>query len=45
MYPQEFWVLCLGASYVHCGMDVDTEHILQPHNDNCGPTGIKIFSG
>lgn len=45
MYLLEYQVLCLGTSYVYSGMDVDTEHILQQHNDNSSPTGIKIFSG
>ena len=38
-------VSLFGPSHVYCGMDVDTEHTLQQHNDHCRPTGIKIFSG
>ena len=45
MYQLVYQALCMGTSYVYCGMDVDTVHILQQHNDYCCPTGIKIFSG
>lgn len=45
MYQLEYWDSCMGTSHVYSGMDVDTVHILLQHNDNCRPTGIKIFSG